>query len=124
MFYVYGLRLKGSNGYRYVGSSNAPKKRLHQHKSGDEHNLPKHEWVTDNREDIVMDILEGVTDSDHRAVEQKWISKLANEGHDLLNIRRADGDSAFSRLPEEDKVKVITQYLDAIEGDSQTPWLD
>lgn len=121
MFYVYGLRLNDSSEYRYVGSTNTPRQRLWNHKSGDTKNPDKDEWIAANKRNVVLDILQEVDEGERLTAEQNWIARLTNEGHNLFNLRHAH-QNTFADLPESRRVEIVTRYLDSFEKDTDTPW--
>jgi hypothetical protein len=69
--YIYGLRHPETGFYHYIGKSNAPQRRLSQHRS-------TKLWAE-------MDILEVTADINGSAVEQKWIQWALTAGHPLTN---------------------------------------
>lgn len=111
MFYIYGLHLEGSDEIRYIGSSCEPRKRLHQHLSGDSNNHAKDTWVAQNRARVRMKILATADKRNRRKAEQRAILECVGKGHRLFNDRRAARNCATT----ED----VTWWLDHIEKDGK-----
>lgn len=128
MFYVYGLREKGSKEYRYVGRTVQPLQRLREHMAeGPRLGRTKQldAWLKSTGYTPMMDILESSDKHDMgRQTEQYWIEKLIAAGNRLLNSWAASQTySNFESLPETEKRDTITRYLDMFEADTDQPWL-
>jgi hypothetical protein len=125
MFYIYGLREKGSDEYRYVGRTVNPEKRLREHTQiakpvGRGPDL--HRWLESVGFAPVMDILDRGEALD-RQTEQHWIEKLAAAGHRLTNMWAASITySNFGYMVDDAKRDVIADYLDKFESDADKPW--
>lgn len=91
---IYGLREKDSDHYRYVGATTHPSARLKAHLSGHLAAEALGEWLA-GAEDVAMDELEKVgavssAGTRHPMVaeaEDRWITDLLCDGHDLKNAR-------------------------------------
>jgi hypothetical protein len=127
MFYIYGLREKGSDEYRYVGSTVDMQRRWWGHIRGIENpetsgNPPLYEWLG-GLYGFEMDCLEEVAE-DRRAKEERWINKLRGEGHRLFNIRSAAVMViGIADMSNETKRGVVAQYLDKFGDDHDGPWM-
>ena len=105
MFYIYGLRLKGSDEFRYIGCTINPDVRMVSHSSYDAKGSEKYGWMRANRGGIEMVILSEHVESDAAMVEEsRQIAKHRRDGHRLFNHQ------AHSRAPramaEETKQKL------------------
>lgn len=95
MFYIYGLHLEGDDEIRYVGSTCNPRSRLWAHLRGEERNPEKDTWVSENRENVRMKILQsGIAERDRCKAEQRAILECLGKNHRLFNDRRASRTAA------------------------------
>lgn len=89
---VYGVRLRGSDEYRYVGqTTKSPAVRLRRHLSNARagRKTPFYDWLRKHESDVVVDELDTeFGDSLEWLGESEilWIAALRHEGHRLLNI--------------------------------------
>lgn len=130
MFYVYGLREKSSDEYRYVGSTNDLQKRMwgHEHSAenlDDSGNAELYRWFAGCAGRVIMEVLETVESKDQqRPTEERWIHRLRGEGFRLFNIRSAAVVIlGMNDMGETQKRDIITDYLDRFEADTDKPWL-
>lgn len=84
MYYIYGLREKGSKEYRYVGRTQHLSNRLYDHKTmttqGNAYINPGlAAWIDSIGDGLQMDTLETV-ERFGRQYEQRWIDKLQPRG--------------------------------------------
>lgn len=91
---VYGVRLRGSDEYRYVGqTTKEPAARLRRHLSNARsgRKTPFYDWLRKHNGAVVVDTLDREWLSRESLGESEivWIASLRYEGHRLLNI--ADG---------------------------------
>ncbi|GAB6936684.1 NUMOD3 domain-containing DNA-binding protein [Isoptericola variabilis] len=91
---VYGVRLRGSEEYRYVGlTTKRPTVRLRRHLSNARSGRKTafYDWLRKHAEEVVVDPLDTEWGSLESLGESEiiWIASLRDEGHRLLNI--ADG---------------------------------
>ena len=96
---VYGLRLRNSMEYRYIGLTRGNvRERLWQHKHpGHNPQVPVSKWAGVHGDDVVLDVLETVpvgSDAELSEAEQYWISQIRWFGHRLLNL--SDGGASGS----------------------------
>ena len=97
--WIYGLREEGSDHYRYVGSTVDPDRRLAGHLSGSCVAEGLKAWLDSVRafgQGIAMDRLEELPVRSDGSVarhpmvaraEDRWITDLLCDGHDLVNAR-------------------------------------
>ena len=131
--FVYGLRLKTSVEYRYVGitSKSSARQRFVAHMShsrGPKKQYPVNLWIQENgfEENVCMDILEEISPEDGleflEESEKMWIFALRFLGHELLNV------STGGRLPngykhsDEQKEAWSKQRKGSITGAKNPNW--
>ncbi|ANC32962.1 NUMOD3 motif (2 copies) [Isoptericola dokdonensis DS-3] len=88
---IYGIRLKDSNEYRYIGLTTwSSSRRLRRHLSNARagRKTPYYDWLRKHQEDVVVDQLYTERESLTRLGEAEilWIAALRAEGHRLLNL--------------------------------------
>ena len=94
MFYIYGLRLKGSDEVRYIGCTMNPDVRMVAHSSYDKKGSAKYCWMRANRGNIEMVILSEHAETEDAMVEEsRQIAKHRRAGNRLFN------QQAHSRAP-------------------------
>lgn len=122
---VYGLRLRGTYEYRYVGlTTYGARKRLRSHKKSARQGrkLPVNDWLRKdfNLVNVVIDVLEHFPDRDFKLLnfrEQFWIAALKESGHRLLNLTDGgDGVRGFS--PSLETRKLMSEKAKGRKG----PW--
>ncbi|GGI08882.1 hypothetical protein GCM10007368_23390 [Isoptericola cucumis] len=91
---VYGVRLRDSGEYRYVGlTTRTAEARLRRHLSNARagRKTPFYDWLRKHKDEVVVDQLDTELGSLEWLGESEiiWIGSLRSEGHRLLNI--ADG---------------------------------
>lgn len=53
---------------------------------------------------------------DRQVDKQRWIDKLTNEGHRLLNMKPASVEtSGFSDVPKDTKTAIVAAWLDKLD---------
>lgn len=117
---IYAIKLKNDTMYRYVGLSVQPHIRFRQHLNSSKRGstLPVHNFIRKHGEENIEWVeLELVVESKLKRAEQKWITKLKNDGHDLLNLTDG-GEGTFGfRHSEEQKAKWSAMRKGSITGD-------
>lgn len=90
---IYGVREIGSREYRYVGltTNTIPRRKAEHYKAAERgKKAPFADWLRKrpNRESVYFESLELVQGdlADLGAAEERWIKKLREEGHPLLNL--------------------------------------
>ncbi|SDD53486.1 group I intron endonuclease [Sanguibacter gelidistatuariae] len=89
---VYGIRLRLSAEFRYVGiTTKGARRRFLQHlrNARDGRKTPFYDWLRKHgRAELVVDVLETITGdlAELGKAECLWISQLREAGHDLLNL--------------------------------------
>jgi len=87
--FIYGLVDPRDNQIRYVGKSDDPQRRLSLHMCSDS-NPYKREWLNElaaENLNTALSILAEVDQDGWGDHEQRWIQKMKDEGHRLLNIQ-------------------------------------
>ncbi|WP_427018107.1 NUMOD3 domain-containing DNA-binding protein [Pseudarthrobacter sp. P1] len=88
---VYGIRLRTSGEYRYVGiTTKTLSRRFHQHQRNarEGRKTPLYDWMRKHLEgDVVAEVLDVLDElPDLGQAEIEWIAYLRSQGDDLLNI--------------------------------------
>lgn len=114
---VYGIRLKGSWEYRYVGiTTQTLEARMNQHKYRSANKFPCDIWIKKHLNNIEVDILEVENNKSQEMLwflERKWIATLKESGHRLLNLT-IGGDGAMGRKQTEETRQKIAESLRGI----------
>ena len=87
--YIYGLKIKGQDEFRYIGRTNNIKRRLAQHINQVKGNSYKVNWIKKNIKignEILLEIIEIVDNLNWVEKEIFYINKYKNLGHRLTNI--------------------------------------
>lgn len=105
MGFIYGLRLKGSDEFRYVGlTKKSLEERFKGHvKRSKNKKTPVSCWISSHGpENIEIIALETVSDmSDLAAREVYWISSLKEQGYSILNLTDG-GDGVSGWVPSDE----------------------
>lgn len=88
---VYGVKLRGTEEYRYIGQTSATAElRLRRHLSNARsgRKTPFYDWLRKHADEVEVDVLEWEVTSRERlgAAEIDWIAWCRASGHRLLNI--------------------------------------
>ncbi len=113
--FIYGLRLKNSCEYRYIGKSNNPKKRLwyHLHEKNRKRAPYKYYWIQSSKNkklEIVCDIIERVSLLEWQDKEKYYIKFYKEKGHRLTNFLdggEGGGKNKYTLSYEETKKIVL-----------------
>lgn len=89
--FIYGLRLKDSKEYRYIGKSNNPKLRLwyHLNEKNRKRAPYKYYWIQSSKNknlEITYDIIEEVSFENWQEKEKFYIKFYKEQGHRLTNF--------------------------------------
>src|SRR5213595_3851488 len=127
--FVYGLRLKTSVEYRYVGitSKSSARERFVGHMSHSRSERKQHPvniWIKENgfEDNICMDILEEIASSEGleylEESEKMWIYAMRYLGHDLLNVSTGGRLPNGYRHSEDQKRRWSEQRKGSISGEN------
>ena len=89
--FIYGLREDNSGEYRYIGKTSRPENRLKEHLSEKirKFSYYKLNWIKqceENNTEIVLEILDEVSESNWQEKESEYIQKYKTLGHRLTNL--------------------------------------
>jgi predicted GIY-YIG superfamily endonuclease len=126
-YYVYGLRLKGTAEWRYIGCTTNKDSRELAHRSYDRKNPSKWKWMREHGQAVEMIILSTFDDEYEAATEEaRLIRYYRAEGYKLFN-KRVGGSNARPML-EETKAKLSRpkkrRMTTAQRGNALKDWFD
>jgi group I intron endonuclease len=119
MGFIYALKLKDSEEYRYIGKTVNLHKRFTEHKNSAARgeNLPIYRWIKSKGiENIEMITLAEGDDSELATLEIEWIARIRKSSHRLLNLTDGGEGATGYRHSEEIKKKWSKERKGSISG--------
>ena len=117
-FKIYGLRLRGTNEFRYIGCTYKELfKRLSEHFRNKKHNLEKVKWLNDNKTNVEIVFIDGAFSEQNEVFKSEiyWIKFYRRLGHRLLN-KTDGGEGNIGYVPSKESIQKTISHPNNIKN--------